>query len=334
MGAAARGEDGVSPWLSAAIVFAVTVLSVRLALAWLERRQIMDRPNERSSHTNPTPRGGGIGILIVLLPALVLAGHQRGQIIEAASFAALAFLLAQVSWRDDTRGLNVVPRLASHALAAWAGSLLLPGPVLQGWVPSWLDQALVVIAWVWFVNLFNFMDGIDGIAGAETAAIGLGLFLLALQAPSQALGDGVPALLLAAAALGFLVWNRHPARLFLGDVGSVPLGFLAGWLLLDAAARGALAPAIILPLYYCADASLTLARRLARGERVWEGHRQHWYQRAVDRWRSPTRVVLTITVANIALIGLAAWALEQPWPALILAVVAVAGLLLYLGRGK
>lgn len=324
----------MSAWLGAAIVFAATILAVRLVLIWLERRQIMDRPNERSSHTQPTPRGGGIGILIVLLPALVLHGHQLGQVMDMAAIAALAFLLAQVSWRDDTRGLNVVPRLASHALAAWAGTLLLPGPVLQGWVPFWLDQALVVIAWVWFVNLFNFMDGIDGIAGAETAAIGLGLFLLAFLAPGRSLGDGVPALMLAAAALGFLVWNRPPARLFLGDVGSVPLGFLAGWLLLDAAARGALAPAIILALYYCADASLTLLRRLVRRERVWEGHRQHWYQRAVDRWKSPGRVVLTISAGNAALIGLAAWALERPWPALALAVAAVTGLLLYLSRGK
>ena len=324
----------MSPWLSAAIVFAATILAVRLVLIWLERRQIMDQPNERSSHTSPTPRGGGIGILIVLLPALVFYGHQIGRIMELATIAALAFLLAQISWRDDTRGLSVIPRLGSHVLAAWAGSMLLPGPVLQGWVPLWLDQALAVLAWVWFVNLFNFMDGIDGITGAETAAIGLGLFLLALQAPGHALGDGIPALMLAAAALGFLVWNRPPARLFLGDVGSVPLGFLAGWLLLDAAARGALAPAIILPLYYCADSSLTLARRLARRERVWEGHRQHWYQRAVDRWRSPVRVVLTISTGNIALIGLAIWALDRPWPALGFAVIAVTGLLLYLSRGR
>lgn len=322
------------PWLTAAFVFAATILAVRLVLAWLKRRQIVDRPNERSSHTVPTPRGGGIGILIVLLPALVFHGHQTGRIMDMAAIAVLAFLLAQVSWRDDTRGLNALPRLGSHVLAAWAGSLLLPGPVLQGWVPIWLDQALVVLAWVWFVNLFNFMDGIDGITGAETAAIGLGLFLLALQAPGQDLGDGVPALLLAAAALGFLVWNRPPARLFLGDVGSVPLGFLAGWLLLDAAARGALAPAIILPLYYCADASLTLIRRLARHERVWEGHRQHWYQRAVDRWQSPARVVLTISAGNVVLIGLAIRALDKPWPALAVAVTAVAGLLLYLSRGR
>jgi UDP-N-acetylmuramyl pentapeptide phosphotransferase/UDP-N-acetylglucosamine-1-phosphate transferase len=324
-------------WLIPLAVFVLTALAVRLVLGHLRRRRILDRPNERSSHAVPTPRGGGIGILVVLLPALVIHGHATGSLKTAAIVAALAVLLAIVSWIDDTRGLRALPRLAAHALAAVIGSFLIEGPVLQGWVPFWLDRALLIAAWVWFINLTNFMDGIDGITGAEMAAIGGGLFALSLIGQDPDLGDGVPALMLAAAALGFLVWNWHPARVFMGDVGSVPLGFLAGWLLLDAAAQGALVPVLIIPLYYSADATLTLIRRLLRGARVWEAHREHWYQRAVLRGLSHAQVVAAISAANFVLVLLALWALGRPWPAqalaLTLALALAAGLLLFLGRG-
>ncbi|MBM3596891.1 MAG: glycosyltransferase family 4 protein [Alphaproteobacteria bacterium] len=323
-------------WFVAFAIFALTVLAVWLVLMQLRRRQILAQPNERSSHAVPTPVGGGIGVLIVLLPALVIYGHATGQLWKLATAAALAFLLALVSWVDDMRTLQALPRLAAHSGAAALGMFLLPGPILQGWVPPWLDIGLGVLAWVWFINLYNFMDGIDGITGAETAAIGFGLFLVASSADTYglSLGDGLPALMLAAAAIGFLVWNWHPARVFLGDVGSVPLGFLAGWLLLDAAARGALGPALILPLYYAADATIVLLRRLTRGERVWEAHREHWYQRAVLSGLSHARVVLMISGANALLIALALWALDRTWPSLVAAAAVVAALLLYLGARR
>src|SRR5581483_10922484 len=130
-----------------------------------------------------------------------------------------------------------------------------------------------------FVNLFNFMDGIDGITGVETTAIGLGTAMAAAL-----IGDGdraTLALCAAAAGLAFLRWNWHPAKLFLGDVGSVPLGYLLAWLLLNLAIRGLWAPALILPLYYLADATLTLLGRAVRGERLWQAHRRHFYQRAL-----------------------------------------------------
>ncbi|MHA1568589.1 MAG: MraY family glycosyltransferase, partial [Alphaproteobacteria bacterium] len=188
------------------------------------------------------------------------------------------------------------------------------------------------LVWLWFINLFNFMDGIDGMAGGEAVSLGLGLFLLStFAALDPSIGD--PALLAIAAGLGFLVWNWHPARIFLGDVGSVPLGFLFGWLLLGAAARGYWAPALILPLYYLADATLTLLRRLARGELVWRAHREHFYQCAVQRGLSHAEVVLAVLAANAGLVALAlAAALGWTWPALAGAVLVVAALLWYLAR--
>ncbi len=134
-----------------------------------------------------------------------------------------------------------------------------------------LDVAAAALLWLWFVNLFNFMDGIDGLAGSEAAAIGTGLVVFA--GVGSGLDPGLAALsgTAAAAALGFLVWNWAPARIFLGDVGSVPCGYLLGFLLLDVAARGHWKIALILPLYFLADATLTLLRRLARGELVLAG---------------------------------------------------------------
>ncbi|MBM3571154.1 MAG: glycosyltransferase family 4 protein [Alphaproteobacteria bacterium] len=321
------------PWLGPLAVFVLTTAVVRVVLGELQRRRLLDHPNERSSHAVPTPRGGGIGILLVLLPALAVHGYLADYGAKAALAALLALGLGAVSWIDDRRRLQALPRLAAHLAVACIGCLMLEGPVLPASIPFWLERTLIVIAWVWFINLYNFMDGIDGITGAETMAIGAGLFALAAIAGSG-VGDGVPALMLAAAAAGFLVWNWHPARVFMGDVGSVPLGFLAGWLLLDAAARGAFMPAIILPLYYCADATLVLIRRLLRGERVWQAHRQHWYQRAIQHGRTPPHVVAAVSGANAILILLALWATAQPLPALAAAAVVVAGLLHYLGRPR
>jgi len=155
--------------------------------------------------------------------------------------------------------------------------------------------------------------------------------LIVALAPASGLAPDL-GLTLAAAALGFLVWNWPPAKIFLGDVGSVPLGFLLGWLLLKLAAGGDWAAALILPLYYLADATITLARRAIRGERVWRAHRQHYYQRAVQGGRSHARVSAGIGATNLMLVALAVLSLTQPWIALGLAGLVTALLLGWLSR--
>src|SRR5205085_11238320 len=162
------------------------------------------------------------------------------------------------------------------------------------------------------INAFNFMDGIDGIAGSEAAAIGAGVALLALaHLDVVGLGTGLFGAAAAGASLGFLRWNWQPAKLFMGDVGSVPLGYLLGWLLLTLAGAGYWAPALIVPLYFLVDASWTLLRRLARGEKIWQPHRQHFYQRAVQAGRSHAAVVLRVIAADMVLIGAALWSTEE-----------------------
>ena len=281
-----------------------------LVRALLLRHGVVDRPNARSSHGAAVARGGGIAVVGVLLAAwlaLWLGGACAG--CGALFWLALAGALGLgvVSWLDDLRGdLSVLLRLAVQIVVIGIGIASLPGDalIIQGAVPALVDHALAALAWLWFVNLFNFMDGIDGLSGAEGAGLGFGVFLLALlgAAPAEL---GPLGLALTGVSLGFLLWNWYPAKIFLGDVGSIPLGYLAGWLLLALAAAGAWQAALLLPAYYLADATLTLIARLLRGRHVWQAHREHFYQRVVAAGWSHARVAALIAGHNLLLVGLA-----------------------------
>lgn len=313
--------------------FGVACLGTRGLIAVLRRAAILDRPNERSSHVVPTPRGGGIaviGAIVIAWLALIVAGVLPPFPLAAALLGAA--LLGLVSWRDDLRSLPAAARFAAQAVAiviALAAVAFCGAPLsVLPWLPTWLGGVVTAVSWLWFVNLFNFMDGIDGLAGSEAAAIALGLVLFA----SVGIGEHIELVALAApiaaAALGFLVWNWMPARIFLGDVGSVPLGYLLGFLLLGVAAEGYWRIALILPLYFLADATITLLRRLLRREKVWQAHREHFYQKAVQRGLPHAAVVRRVILADIALIGLG-FASENGWglKAVVLACFVVAVLL-------
>ncbi len=328
-------------WLFLALSF-VGVLALTLGATYgvlrlLRRRAVLDHPTPRSSHTVPTPRGGGLAVVAVVVPVWAAAGLDAGAPLpEVLALAGGAVALAVVSWFDDLAGLTPPWRLLAQAAAVAVVLAAMPahGPFFGGLLPPGVDLLAAGLLWVWFINLFNFMDGIDGIAGAETAAIGVGVALVAAAGGL----DGTLALYglsAAAAALGFLWWNWQPARIFLGDVGSVPLGFLLGWLLLALSAHGHWAPALILPLYYLADATVTLGRRALRGEPLWRAHRQHFYQLAVQRGLGHGAVVLRVVAADVVLIVLAVVAVGgRAWPAVAGAVVVVAGLLVLLAGGR
>jgi UDP-N-acetylmuramyl pentapeptide phosphotransferase/UDP-N-acetylglucosamine-1-phosphate transferase len=311
-----------------------TVWLTGIVRHWLERRAILDHPVERSSHQQPVPRGGGLGVMPLVLFAwtvLAMAGLAPPR---TTLIVAVAALLAILSWADDLGGLGVLWRFLAHLLAAALGVLALPPDALvfQGWLPPLFDRVAAVLLWVWFLNLYNFMDGIDGITAVETLFLGVGIALVLSLAGAAADHAPMLALVMAAGAAGFLRWNWPPARLFLGDVGSVPLGYVMGWLLLAMAAKGLWVTALILPLYYLADATLTLMMRLARGERVWQAHRQHFYQRALAPDGDHAAVLMLIIGGNIALLTLAALATLWPWLALLLAFLATSSLLAQLSR--
>jgi UDP-N-acetylmuramyl pentapeptide phosphotransferase/UDP-N-acetylglucosamine-1-phosphate transferase len=306
------------------------------------QRLAVDTPNARSSHTRPTPRGGGLaatGGLLVWLAAWGLALGSGGL---PGLWAVLAgtVLLGAISWQDDRAsaqggvppGLRILAQLCAVLLAI--GGMVDAQPVTQGLLPLWADLLFTALAWLWFVNLFNFMDGIDGIAAVETISIaaGLAILALALDWPVAVLAL---ALFLLAAAAGFVPWNWHPAKVFLGDAGAVPLGFLLGWALVLAAGLGAWAAALILPAYYWADATLTLLARLARGETPWQAHRSHAYQRAVARGLSHAQVSRRIAGFNAVLLALALAAeLWQPWIPLAAATLATAAFLAWLHTAR
>jgi len=333
--------DALALILFAVVTAVASGILVGLVRRELLRRDIMDRPNERSSHDTPTPRGGGIGLMTALLPAWIAGAFlfAPGPLTTADWLLPLAAAaLAGVSWIDDLRDLGALPRLAAQFAAAIAGVLVLPGLVFQGLFPPWLDATLAVIGWVWFVNLFNFMDGIDGISGVESIAIAAGVVLTGVVLSLVPGGMTAQALAVAAATAGFLAWNWHPAKIFLGDIGSVGLGYLLAWLLLALAAMGEWEAALILPLYYLADATITLLRRLARKEKVWQAHREHYYQQAVQNGRSHARVSAAVATTNLALVALALAAAATPdgvfFPVILIfgAAVLVVGLLGWMRR--
>ncbi|MEQ9349985.1 MAG: glycosyl transferase, partial [Alphaproteobacteria bacterium] len=215
--------------IAAATVGIVVWAGCGLAHAMLVRWQVLDRPGQRSSHTRPTPRGGGWAVLAGLLPAWLWVAMTSDSIV----FAGLGWLLlaavfvALVSWRDDLRDVPVGLRLAAQVVAVAVGVWTLsPAPVFQGLLPPLPDAIAAGLVWLWFVNLYNFMDGIDAITAVETMAIGLGVAALALavavagesmslRLPEDAAVLAGPGLLLAAAAGGVVLWNWPPARVFL-----------------------------------------------------------------------------------------------------------------------
>lgn len=319
--------------LSLSLLIAVISAVATAALTGvLRRRAILDHPNPRSSHARPTPRGAGLAVVPITLAAWI-AGAGFDLPPALAAIVCGTAVLALLSWVDDLHSLPVALRLAVQAAVVGTAIFWLDdhGLIFQGLLPAWLDMLAAGLLWLWFLNLFNFMDGIDGISGVETVCIGAGL--AALAAPSA--GGAPPAWFgatLAAAAAGFLVWNWQPARIFLGDVGSIPIGFLLGFLLLALAARGYWAAALILPAYYLADATITLGRRLWRRERVWQAHAEHFYQQAVRSGLSHAQVSLAILAANVVLIGLALTSLAAPLPSLAGAALVVAALLAWMRR--
>jgi UDP-N-acetylmuramyl pentapeptide phosphotransferase/UDP-N-acetylglucosamine-1-phosphate transferase len=300
---------GASALVSAGLIVLMRPLLMRYALA---------RPNARSSHKAPTPQGGGIAViaaaLIVATAALAIAGQLQALLPVWTAVAGSAILLAIVGAVDDIRPLSPLVRLVLQALAVAiiVGVASGRGRILPDSIPLWIELPVALVAGLWFVNLVNFMDGIDWLTVAEMVpmAAALALFGVAGVGPSELI---LPAAALLGALIGFAPFNKPVARLFLGDVGSLPIGLIVAWMLYVLASRGGLAAALILPLYYLADATLTLLRRLARGERVWEAHRTHFYQQATDNaGLSVTDVAAQVFGLNLALAALAAATLLWP----------------------
>jgi len=255
---------------------ALAALVVSHACLWLllsppGRRLLLDHPNARSLHERPVPRSGGIAIAAGLAAGAALGNAAAGAI---GAVLGVAGALAALSLADDVFTLPTLLRLAAHLAAAAAAGLVIgvSGPV---------QFVLLALAVAWYANLYNFMDGSDGLAGGM-AVFGFGAYAWAAHQAGHAALTTV-SVSIAVASLAFLLVNFHPARIFMGDVGSVPLGFLAGALGVLGWRDGAWPlwfPVLVFAPFVC-DATLTLVKRLLRRERVWQAHKDHYYQRLV-----------------------------------------------------
>jgi UDP-N-acetylmuramyl pentapeptide phosphotransferase/UDP-N-acetylglucosamine-1-phosphate transferase len=290
----------------------LALLAAAAVLAWLlgpgRARLPMDRPNERSLHQVPVPRSGGLAVVAGVLAACLADWPSQ------AVVACCVLALAALSFADDWRGMPIALRFGLHAAAAVAFvGLALPSMALP-------LQAATAFLIAWSINLYNFMDGSDGLAGGM-AVIGFGTYAAAFALAGDASMASL-ALAVTAAAAVFLKANFHPARIFLGDVGSVPLGFLAGALGAAGIALGhfpAWFPFVVFAPFF-ADATTTLLRRILRGERFWQAHRQHYYQRLVQMGWGHRRTALAeyLLMAAGAAAALAALWLPPAGQALLL----------------
>lgn len=309
--------------------FTVSAVLTGLIRAHAPSLGLIDVPNERSSHTIPKPRGGGLAFVAAFL--LGMAALLALDTISLRLFAAVAgsgLLVAAVGWIDDRKGLPASRRALVHGAAAvWALAWLGGVPPLDlGFTTlAWggIGQVVGVIGIVWLINLYNFMDGIDGLAGSEAVAVGIGAGLLLLGRGEGALAS--VAGLIAAACLGFLFWNWPPARIFMGDVGSGFLGMVFAALAIASMQQQAMLlwQWMILLGVFVTDTTFTLLRRVARGARWHEAHRSHAFQKAAQR--AGRHLPVTTGALGITILWLFPWAfLAGSVPRFALPILAVA----------
>jgi len=295
-------------WGLCLLVGAVAWVLTGVMRQYALNQQLMDVPGCRSSHSVPTPRGGGVAIVIATVGAFLLPVVTGGVPLLPVGVVGAALLVAAIGFVDDHRSLPAGLRLAAHIAAAVMAVVSLGGtPTLVVWGtvidPGLVGHALATVFIVWLLNLTNFMDGIDGIVGVQVAAVcvvgGLLYGLTAVNVPDA--GVWVAPFVLAAATTGFLVWNWPPARIFMGDVGSGYIGFLFGVFALRA---GTVTPEllwawIVLLGVFVVDATVTLLIRLGNRERVFDAHRSHAYQHLAITWKSHRRVTGLVLIINM-----------------------------------
>jgi len=298
--------------LALAVAVVASAAALATALIYFFRplliRYLLAHPNARSSHAVATPQGAGVTVILALLIVAVAAWMlwgARGDAVTLVPVLAAAAGLTVLGLADDARALPVGWRLLGQTLAALVMVLSLPEGLrlFPDFLPLMVERALLVLGTVWFVNAVNFLDGLDWITAAQVVPMTLGVAVL------QALGAvpasvGFLALALLGAMLGFAMFNKHPAQVFLGDAGSLPIGLLLAFMLIFVAGTD-LAAALLLALYTIADSTITLIRRALNREAIFSAHRSHFYQRAVIAGMTPPQVTARIFGLGLLLAALA-----------------------------
>lgn len=308
-------------------------------------RYVLARPTHRSSHRIPTPQGAGIGVIGVAVVTTVIAAAavptNGASTLDSPLLPVLvaAVSLAAVGLADDMLGVRPAIRFLLQLTFATLAVVSLPIDLrVMPLLPPEFERGILIIGVVWLINAWNFMDGLDWMTVAETLPLLVSIAILGSLGIVPLYGS-VASAALAGAVIGFAPWNRPVARLFLGDAGSLAIGLLVGWLLVLLAGSGFVAAALLLPLYYLADATTTLVIRIVRRQRVWEAHRMHYYQRATDNGFTVIGVVGRVFAVNVVLSVLAVLTIVMPsaWvqaACLAVGTVLVASLLLAFSRNR
>jgi UDP-N-acetylmuramyl pentapeptide phosphotransferase/UDP-N-acetylglucosamine-1-phosphate transferase len=341
----AGGTNTLSVLGSTAIVVAAALLAAVLVVTLLPSltRFALARPNARSSHRTPTPQGGGIAVVVATLAivgvALISTPVASSVNVSLPIVAIAIVVMTGLGAIDDVKALPVTPRFVLQAVVVAAMLYAVPEQMrVIPALPWWIERCLLMIGGLWFVNLVNFMDGIDWMTVAEAVPLTATLAIIGFAGGLPAYATAL-ALALGGAMIGFAYFNRPTARIFLGDVGSLPIGLMLGFLLLLVAGAGHLIAALLAPLYYLADATVTLLRRTARGEPLLQAHRVHFYQRAADNGFTTTGIVARVFAVNIGLGVLSVTTVLIPnlitgIVALIAGTILVAWLLVVFAQGK
>lgn len=337
--------------LAILIAISVCILVVWLVKKQAERTGLIQHANDRSSHTDPTPTGGGLGIIAGCLAgvAVTVTTASDGHLADFFPILlalCLATLVGALGFLDDLKPLSARLRLSIQfaLIAILAGVNLMPNPsfVSQPIFVSGILALAIIIAGVWWLNLFNFLDGIDGYAASQALFMLVGA--VALASISGAAIAGTPLLFLMICAgtttIGFLLFNWPPAKIFMGDTGSLFLGFLLFAIAIFSVQSGwiTLIQWLVLASIFVVDATATLLRRLLRGVNVFNAHRSHAYQHLSRRWNGHRPVMLALTAANILIILPLAWAAGH-WPEMaplisIIVLVTLAVLAIRIGAGR
>ena len=314
------------------IALVTSLVITKLLIYAMPKFGIVDVPSQRRSHNKVTPRGGGLAFVLIysiLLPAFEY--FRIGSIEDSIIILQIFIPISVVSFWDDTSHVIIPIRLLVHFLCSCLAIMWLihPNSILHYYeIPIYLDLVIGTLALLTFLNIYNFMDGIDGITVSQSLHYSLTILLLCFIRydiiPNVDMVI-VTAVIIGGWSLGFICFNWQPARIFLGDVGSISLGFLIGICLLTIASASVklFAACVIASLYYIADGGITILIRAVKGEKIWEPHLQHFFQKSVSKGRSHKRTVKRIMKCNFLLMLLAVHSLYYPVISIIAAILVV-----------
>ena len=303
--------------------FIISLITIKTSLRFLTKT--IDIPNQRSSHSRPTPKGAGLGIIATLLIV-----YYTFFPLTDFYFIGSVLVLTILSFINDNKQLSIIIRLIIQMTLAIIVLHLWP-PLqhtvfLSNIVPVWLENIIIILLIIWLINLFNFMDGIDGISGTQCLIIGVGVGLALFFSHGQYKLEQLIAGFMAGSSLAFLFWNWSPAKVFLGDAGSIPLGFINAILILLLCKSGLWYVAIIINNYYIFDASITLLRRIQTKQKPWKAHKEHFYQKAVQNGYSHSKVCKIIATHGILLICISCLTTLKPNLIIILFSIVISSL--------